>query len=106
MLPLIACALAVLTSNQQPESQPLYRFIAYGDGRGHNAGDQDMTIQKEVVAAMLEAKPAFLVQSGDLVYDGSLQSNWDVFDDVMTPVWRAHIPYYPAEGNHDNTGES
>src|SRR5579885_895623 len=86
--------------------QPLYRFVAFGDGRGHSALATDMSIQKQVIAGMVAAHPKFIVQSGDLVYDSSIQALWDQFDATMQPVWDAHIPYYPAEGNHDNTGAS
>jgi len=103
MIPLLAC-IAILTT--QTADQPLYRFIAYGDSRGSDPSDTDMSIQKTIIRDALMSKPAFIIQTGDLVYDSSMPALWDQFDSVMQPVWDALIPYYPAEGNHDNVGAS
>jgi len=39
-------------------------------------------------------------QTGDLVHNGSVASQWATFDDI-TAEMRKKIPYYPARGNHD-----
>src|SRR6185436_7124701 len=96
--------LAVLSS--QSPAEPLYRFVAFGDSRGHNPTDTDMTVQNEIITGMVEAKPTLILQSGDLVYDSSIKPLWDQFDASMKPVWDAHIAYYPSQGNHDNMGVS
>lgn len=103
MTALLAC-LAILTS--KPAEKPLYRFVAYGDSRTHSAADTDISIQAEVVSGAVQAKPDFILQTGDLVQDGSNAKQWALFDEFMKPIWKAHVPYYPAQGNHDAAGTS
>lgn len=102
MTPLIA--LLVLSQAQTPE--PLYRFVAYGDTRGRSAKDYDMTVQSDIIAGAVAAKPALILQTGDLVFDSSIPELWPPFEKAMKPVWDAKIPYYPARGNHDAIGKS
>jgi acid phosphatase type 7 len=102
MLTTLAC-IAFLTA---PADKPLYRFAAYGDGRGHFLADTNMSVQTEILTGAMAAKPKFIIQTGDLVFDGSNQGNWDSFEKYMQPLWRSKIAYYPARGNHDNVGES
>ncbi len=109
MIALIAClSLAALRPQapNAPADKPIFRFVAYGDTRGHSADDHDMHIQKAIVAGALDAKPALILQTGDLVFDSSIPQLWDQFDSFMEPIWSAHIPYYPARGNHDDVGTS
>ncbi len=44
--------------------------------------------------------------NGDLVSDGSSQSEWVRFDQLMTPVRNAAIPVLVALGNHDYWGDN
>lgn len=88
------------------DSKPIYRFVAYGDTRGSSADDQDMHVQKAIVGGAVSAKPALILQTGDLVFDSSIPKLWSQFDAYMKPIWVAKIPYYPARGNHDDVGTS
>ena len=108
MFTLLAC-IALSHPHIAAQAQPaatIYRFIAYGDTRGHSADDHDVHVQSEIVADAVQAKPAFILQTGDLVFDSSNASLWNVFDAYMKPIWDAGIPYYPARGNHDDVGTS
>jgi 3',5'-cyclic AMP phosphodiesterase CpdA len=57
-----------------------------------------------VVAAIVEARPAFLAVTGDLVFDGSSAAAWAEFDALMAPVREARIPVFSAFGNHEYWG--
>lgn len=87
------------------KEQPLYRFVAYGDTRGRTADDRNFEVQTEIVNRAVAEKPALILQTGDLVFDGALPALWLEFDKTMQPVRNANIPYYPARGNHDGKGK-
>jgi hypothetical protein len=72
-----------------------YTFVAYGDTRSFP------DVHRTVVAEILRQHPDFVLETGDCVLDGGDKSEWDVFDSVIAPIRAAHIPYYPARGNHD-----
>ncbi|HUB32094.1 MAG TPA: metallophosphoesterase [Bryobacteraceae bacterium] len=72
-----------------------FQFVAYGDTRTRN------DVHRKVVAAILKyASPDFIVQSGDMVADGSDSSLWPTFFDIESPLLRK-AAYFPALGNHE-----
>ncbi len=80
-----------------PPSQP-FKFVAYGDTR----------TQPRVHAAVIERirkfGPDFVIQTGDLVANGSKQELWDnEFWPVVEPLVES-TPYYPCLGNHEGHG--
>jgi len=72
-----------------------FTFVAYGDTRSHPAD------HAAVVREIVKLHPEFVVQTGDLVADGRVASQWAEFDRITKPLRDAHIPYYPTRGNHD-----
>ncbi len=91
LLGVLACSGAIAQA-----AQP-FRFAIYGDTRdGHKA-------HRDVVARIMEAKPVFVLQTGDLVHTGTDNSLWKTYDDI-TGEMRKRLPVYPARGNHDVGG--
>lgn len=77
-----------------PRERGDFTFAVYGDSRsGHEAHAQ-------VVAAMEERDPAFVLHTGDLVNDGTSKEEWMTFLDVTGPL-NVDTPIWPAMGNHD-----
>jgi len=76
-----------------------FRFIAYGDTRTHD------DIHKKIVASAVGLSPRFILQTGDLVADGSDPQQWERFRRITAPIRDAQILYYPVRGNHDIGGE-
>jgi len=76
-----------------------FRFVVGGDSRS-NPEDRNA-----VSAAMREVSPSFVLFSGDLVNDGAIQEQWDVFFEHMDDYWTGEdgltIPIVPIIGNHD-----
>jgi predicted phosphodiesterase len=73
---------------------PPLRFTVYGDSRdGHDA-------HRKIVALMIAQNPAFVLQTGDLVHNGTDAELWKIYDEITGPL-RAKCPIYPAAGNHD-----
>ena len=76
----------------------LFRFVVYGDTRTNDA------IHREILTAVLDTNPDFILQTGDLVQFSGMQSQWRRFDQITQPIRDRHIPYYPSRGNHDVAG--
>jgi 3',5'-cyclic AMP phosphodiesterase CpdA len=77
-----------------PAADVLLRFAVYGDTRdGHD-------IHRQIVAGVMSFHPALVLQTGDLVHDGSDADQWQIFDEITGDMRRA-VPYYPVRGNHD-----
>jgi hypothetical protein len=71
-----------------------FRFAAYGDSRTDDAA------RAQVRAAVQARQPAFSVDSGDLVEDGSRQALWDEWFATMEPLL-ASTPFVSVVGNHE-----
>ena len=72
-----------------------YVFVAYGDTRSH---PED---HRRIIALIVKTNPEFVLQTGDLVFDGKDLAEWQEFDGITKPLRDAQIAYYPARGNHD-----
>lgn len=75
-------------------SRTSFRFAAYGDSRTDDAA------RARVRAAVEARQPAFSVDSGDLVSDGNIQSQWDEWFGTMEPLL-ATTPLVAIVGNHE-----
>jgi hypothetical protein len=73
-------------------------LLVYGDDRS------DPTAHAVVVRAMAQVPCDFLVNTGDMVEDGSSAEDWQSFFDVEGPLLRDH-PIFVAIGNHELYGD-
>ncbi|NIM16548.1 MAG: hypothetical protein GTO45_31430 [Candidatus Aminicenantes bacterium] len=46
-------------------------------------------------------KPACVINLGDLVFCGTSQKQWKLFDKAHEPILQNKIPYFPVPGNHE-----
>jgi predicted phosphodiesterase len=77
-----------------PEGDAEVRFIVWGDSRTH----ADRVAK---IAALAAAERAdFSVHSGDLVDDGDLEQDWDLFFTAARPLL-ASGAFWPCMGNHE-----
>jgi acid phosphatase type 7 len=81
-----------------PAGATKFDFAAFGDTRS-NAGDHG-----NVVAALRATKPSFVLQTGDLVENGSRMSAWREFFDIEGALLRT-TPYYCVLGNHEGDSD-
>lgn len=79
-----------------PPAQP-FRFAAYGDDR------TQLDKHAAVLARMRPFQPDFVIQTGDLVQDGTVEAQWTDFFRVAADLLR-EAPYLPALGNHERSG--
>ena len=80
-------------------------FILFGDSRKTLSGEfWRASYPKErlaVIQALAGEKPAFIVNTGDLVSAGSDRSEWRDFHEENRPIFDRRIPYFPGLGNHE-----
>lgn len=72
-----------------------FEFVVYGDTRTRH------DVHKTVIASVLQnAKPDFVVHTGDLVADGTDPALWPVFFDIEHELLRK-TAFFPSLGNHE-----
>ncbi len=79
-----------------------YKFIFLGDTRP----EEDDNTGCEILATMIntlkqEHQIEFILHSGDVVWDGSVQTQWDTYWWPNFGTIAAEIPIYYAVGNHE-----
>lgn len=78
-----------------------FNFIAYGDTRG-SAPDSVSPLHTDIVDAFLLEDPEFVIHTGDMVNHGGEEYQWPFFNDSISAIWDAGIPFYGAAGNHEH----
>ncbi len=81
------------------------RFILFGDSRRTLSeefwrGRYDRE-RLAVIDALAGERPAFIVNTGDLVSAGSDRADWRRFHEENQPIFSRRIPYFPGLGNHE-----
>jgi 3',5'-cyclic AMP phosphodiesterase CpdA len=96
-----------LPSEAAGDIAPL-RFAICGDTRVRLEPWRSSTReQRERVAAKVaELRPAFVLNSGDLVAAGGNWRSWQTFDRLSRGIREAGIRYLPALGNHEYVGRN
>lgn len=74
-----------------------FRFVIVGDTR---FADKPSDIQKKLIAAIENQKPAFVINTGDLVTSGDNPVHWDTFFKLNHNLLKS-VPYYVSLGNHE-----
>jgi MYXO-CTERM domain-containing protein len=72
-----------------------FRFIVLGDTRSDHVEHQ-----KQIYSMSLEPDVRFYINTGDLVADGSVLTDWEEFFNVEQPLM-SRVPFFPVIGNHD-----
>lgn len=97
-----------------PPLSPPCRVVLYGDSRPHIAylgvigefwREDPAESRRLIFRRLAEERPDLIVHSGDLVCAGSDLEDWRRFDAESEPLRAAGIPFYPALGNHEYTGD-
>jgi len=77
-----------------PPGMP-FQCVVYGDTRTRH------DVHRKVIDGIMKyASPDFIVQTGDMVADGSDSTLWPIFFDIERPLLRK-AAYFPALGNHE-----
>ena len=71
-----------------------FRFVVFGDNRSDHAS------HSMVVDMMLAEEFDLVINTGDMVSDGEVEDQWDVFFGIEADLFHSR-PFYPAVGNHE-----
>lgn len=72
-----------------------FEFVLYGDNRTRH------DVHRKVVASILKnSHPDFILQTGDMVENGTDTSLWPIFFDIERDLLR-QTAFYPSVGNHE-----
>ncbi|MHC4661501.1 MAG: metallophosphoesterase family protein [Planctomycetota bacterium] len=82
--------------NVPPATGEAMKFAVFGDTRSQPKE------HKKAANAILREKPAFVIHSGDFVYDGRKSRLWDSEWFEPAKEMLKSIPVVPAIGNHEN----
>jgi serine/threonine-protein phosphatase CPPED1 len=72
--------------------QGTFSFVVIGDNR--TGGD----IYRKLVVMAMDRKPAFVVNTGDMIAAPGNKSDWAKFWEISKPIT---VPYFLTVGNHD-----
>lgn len=81
------------------------RFVILGDlqptsplERWRESNPQE---RRRVVREIAREEPDFVAALGDMVFCGSLDSQWRELEDVCEPLLQSRVPVFPILGNHE-----
>ncbi len=74
--------------------QTEFTFVVFGDTRTQHQ------VHRQVVDAILEQGPDFVLHTGDLVDNGWDAEQWAIFFEIERELM-ARVPLFPALGNHE-----
>ncbi len=82
----------------EPGAMEDFQFCAYGDSRDWHV------FHSEIIAHMETCDPMFVTNSGDMVGDGDVDSDWDTYFELLceTDDLNCKVPFFYAMGNHDD----
>jgi predicted phosphodiesterase len=74
--------------------QTKFTFVTFGDTRTQHQ------IHQEVVDSIVALEPDFVLHTGDLVYMGSIYSDWETYFEIEGELLTC-VPIFPTLGNHE-----
>ena len=100
LLMILAVASALAAQDQQIQQklialervQGKFSFVVVGDNR---SGDDTY---KKIVSMIMERKPDFVVNTGDMIATPGSRQDWAKFWEMSKPIT---VPYFLTVGNHD-----
>ncbi|MFH2004320.1 MAG: metallophosphoesterase family protein [Bacteroidota bacterium] len=81
-----------------PADTSFFTFVVLGDTR---TGDE---VHKQIVEKIININPDFVINTGDLVPNGTRLKDWDIFFDINKDMMKT-IPYFPVLGNHEENSD-
>lgn len=71
-----------------------FKFVVLGDTRSRH------DIHSKIVNRVIEEDPLFIINTGDMVHDGRVISDWETFFEINRKLM-SNTPYYTVLGNHE-----
>ncbi len=82
-----------------PAGIDTFHFAVLGDTRSRHY------IHQKIVNRIIDKKPLFVVNTGDLVANGNNMNDWEKFFEINDKLIR-NVPYYTVLGNHEHNSEN
>jgi predicted phosphodiesterase len=82
-----------------PYDTTAFTFAVLGDTRGGH------DVHLKIVQQIIKLNPDFVMNTGDLVVNGSSESEWDKFFEINHDLMK-NMPYYPVIGNHEGNSKN
>ena len=82
-----------------PEEIGPFHFAVLGDTRTRH------DVHQKIVNKIIDEKPLFVVNTGDLVSDGNNMNDWNHFFKINDQLMR-NTPYYTVLGNHEHDSDT
>lgn len=82
-----------------PDDIRPFHFAVLGDTRTRHA------IHQQIVNRIIDEKPLFVVNTGDLVSNGNDMADWEAFFRINKELIR-NVPYYTVLGNHEHDADN
>ncbi len=82
-----------------PKKIKPFKFCVLGDTRSRH------DIHQKIVNRIIDEKPLFVVNTGDLVGNGNNMEDWENFFRVNDKLTR-NVPYYTVLGNHEKDSQN
>ncbi len=82
-----------------PKKAVPFRFCVLGDTRSNH------DVHQRIVNRIIDDKPLFVINTGDLVGNGNSMSDWEHFFEINKELIR-NVPYFSVLGNHEKDSEN
>ena len=96
---LLILFVVALKSSAQVVSPKDSVIVMFGDTRTNHE------VHKLIVKDIMTFHPVAVFHTGDLVYNGKLTSDWNIFKSIMKPILDSSR-FYPSFGNHEMHSET
>jgi len=81
-----------------------FSFVVFGDNKSTHKFDRYDESYQKILELAQEKDPDFLVNTGDIVFEGRDYRDWIKFFKISSNFMRT-IPYFPTVGNHESSSK-
>ena len=85
-----------------PDKDTAFSFVLLAENGG--VGDPDNKYTAPILNLVKREHPDFIMSVGDIVHNGTLESDWDTYFFSPFANLIADVPFYPCVGNHEVNG--
>ncbi|KAA3608770.1 MAG: hypothetical protein D8M58_18710 [Calditrichaeota bacterium] len=82
-----------------------FNFVVFGDNKSWHTNQENSDEKySKIIALVEEKKPEFIINTGDIVFEGRDYRDWEKFFEISGELMK-NIPYFPVVGNHEESSE-
>ncbi len=81
------------------------KFAVFGDNKSwHTNYEGSDEKYRKLISLLIKKEPEFVVNTGDLVFEGRDYRDWVTFFNIGKPLMK-NVPYFPVIGNHEESSK-